>query len=132
MLQEYLTQIYDEVSPSVVNIQMTIDSSRAQSPEMAVDSGHALLPGQTAQQARTGVGLCVDTDGHIVTNNHVVDGGSEGPLSPSTTVRPCPPEVVGPIPNSDLAVIKGRPTGRSAAPVLGGRFDRGSGLVSSP
>jgi len=104
VLQNTLTQIYDEVSPSVVNIQMTIDSS-GQSSEMPSIPGMPSLPGQTPQQQGLASGFVWDTDGHIVTNNHVVDGASEVTVTfyDGTTV---PAEVVGTDSNSDLAVIK--------------------------
>ncbi len=104
VLQNTLTQIYDQVNPSVVNIQMTIDSS-GQSFRMPSIPGMPSLPDQTPQQHGLASGFVWDTNGHIVTNNHVVDGASEVTVTfyDGTTVSA---KVVGTDPNSDLAVIK--------------------------
>jgi 2-alkenal reductase len=53
----------------------------------------------------SGSGFVIDTDGHIVTNNHVVDGADkvEVRFVDGTTVRAT---VVGTDPDSDLAVVK--------------------------
>jgi putative serine protease PepD len=55
-----------------------------------------------------GSGVLMDTDGHVLTNNHVV---SEGTGSPTITVvlsdgRAYPASIVGTDPSTDLAVIK--------------------------
>ncbi|HER34457.1 MAG TPA: trypsin-like serine protease, partial [Halothiobacillaceae bacterium] len=78
VLEDTLGDIYDEVAPSVVHIQVG---------------------------AGLGSGFVWDTEGHIVTNNHVVEGASsvQVTFTDDTTV---PAEVVGTDPDSDLAVIK--------------------------
>jgi S1-C subfamily serine protease len=80
--EQLLADLYTAVNPSVVNINMT----------MAVGEG-------------AGSGFVYDMQGHIVTNNHVVEGAdkiyvtfSDGKMVPAT--------VVGTDANSDLAVIK--------------------------
>ena len=59
----------------------------------------------TGPTEASGSGFVIDTDGHIVTNNHVVDGADkvEVRFVDGTTVRA---QVVGTDPDSDLAVIK--------------------------
>jgi len=103
VLQNTLGQIYDQVNPSVVNIQMTISSS--QSFGTPSFPGMPSLPEQTPRQHGLASGFVWDTNGHIVTNNHVVDGASEVTVTfyDGTTVSA---KVVGTDPNSDLAVIK--------------------------
>jgi serine protease Do len=83
-LEATFEQIYQKVDPSVVNIQIEILSS---------------------QTSALGSGFVWDTQGHIVTNNHVVAGAdvitvtfSNGTIVPAT--------VVGTDVDSDLAVIK--------------------------
>ncbi|MCC6616063.1 MAG: trypsin-like peptidase domain-containing protein [Anaerolineae bacterium] len=81
------TQLYQNISPSVVAIRVT-------------------LAGRDNRTigAATGSGFVIDTDGHIVTNNHVVEQANfieiefyDGTLAEG--------DVVGVDPDSDLAVI---------------------------
>lgn len=81
------TDIYYEVSPSIVSVQVSTISGN-----QLVGSG-------------SGSGFVVDTQGHLVTNDHVVDGATaieveffDGLLTSA--------EVVGADVDSDLAVLK--------------------------
>lgn len=80
-----LTQIYNQVSPSVVAINVTAQSGRGFS------SG-------------TGSGFVIDTQGHIITNNHVVSGADfiEVEFYNGTLAQA---EIVGLDPDSDLALL---------------------------
>ena len=72
--QEAFAQLYDQIAPSVVNIQMTTTAT--------ADSGNSrsqispALPtcaqGELPQMRGEGSGFIYDNEGHIVTNNHVV------------------------------------------------------------
>ena len=106
-VEEILREVYEEVSPSVVNIQVV------QSLE-GLPSGHPEIPGLPTdpnapsdpfQQQGLGSGFVWDEDGHIVTNNHVVEGATRVTVTfhDDTAV---PAEVVGTDPDSDLAVLK--------------------------
>jgi serine protease Do len=97
-----LEGIYAEVSPSVVNIQV-VQGAEATSPSAPAIPGFPSDP--SVPQQGLGSGFVWDTQGHIVTNNHVVNGADKITVtfSDDTTV---PAEVVGTDPNSDLAVIK--------------------------
>ena len=106
-VEAILGEVYEEVSPSVVNIQVV------QSLE-GLPSGHPNIPGAPAdpnvpgdpfQQEGLGSGFVWDKAGHIVTNNHVVEGATRVTVTfyDDTAV---PAEVVGTDPNSDLAVLK--------------------------
>ncbi len=104
-----LENIYTTVNPSVVNIRVWVP----------VEQPALILPGipgfgfnfqqptpQAPQyQQGAGSGFVWDKQGHIVTNNHVVDGADkiQVTFSDGTTV---PAQVVGTDPDSDLAVIK--------------------------
>jgi len=100
-LEATLEQIYTQVNPSVVAIQV-VESASATS---GLPFGHPNLPQGQPQAQALGSGFVWDKDGHIVTNNHVVDGASKVSVTfyDGTTV---PATVVGNDPDSDLAVIK--------------------------
>jgi S1-C subfamily serine protease len=89
-MQAALENIYTQVNPSVVLIQV-VEGSNTRG---AQGSAQAL-----------GSGFVWDTQGNIITNNHVVDGASQVTVtfSDGTTV---PATVVGKDPDSDLAVVK--------------------------
>src|SRR5216684_3018222 len=92
-----LTQLYDNVTPGVVDI--TVDSN-------APSSNFGFGPGGGGGTTQAeGSGFVVDTSGHIVTNQHVVDGAT------SITVRfkdgkTAKATLVGTDPSTDIAVIK--------------------------
>ena len=66
-----------------------------------------------------GTGFIVDGDGHIVTNNHVVEGASQVSVVLSDGTR-LQAEVVGRAPDSDLAVLKASiPADKTAIAALG-------------
>lgn len=85
-------QVYDDVAPSVVSISVV---SREES--MFFDDGQ-LIPA-------SGSGFVIDTDGHVMTNYHVVQGALsiEVEFFDGTLARA---ETVGEDPESDLAVIR--------------------------
>ncbi len=98
------TQVYDEVSPSVVAI-----SASAVSHNRVVSTA-------------TGSGFVVDDAGYIVTNNHVIEGANQieidfydGTLTWA--------EVVGVDPDSDLAVLKVDAPADTLQPVTFGDSD---------
>ena len=88
--EQVLINIYQRVNPGVVYIAISTQSSRR---------GGGLTP------TSSGSGFVVDKQGHIVTNNHVVEGASQIDVSfaNGATARAT---VVGTDPYSDLAVIK--------------------------
>jgi serine protease Do len=106
-LQGTLEQIYTQVNPSVVNIQVVETSSASSSlfPQIPGFPNIPSLPQVPQTQQALGSGFVWDTQGHIVTNDHVVDGASKISVTfyDGTTV---PAEVTGTDPDSDLAVIK--------------------------
>ena len=96
-----LETLYERVNPSVVYISVAVPA-RAQ--------GFPFSQGQSPYQYGSGSGFVYDRQGHIVTNNHVVEGAEriEVTFSDDTTL---PATVVGRDPDSDLAVIKVDPEG---------------------
>jgi len=94
--------IYQTVSPSVVNIEVTETAP-------AVTTGRRTSPfgnggGSQVSQA-LGSGFVWDTQGHIVTNNHVVSGATTITVTFSNGAT-YDAKVVGADPNADLAVVK--------------------------
>jgi 2-alkenal reductase len=108
--QGTLENIYTAVSPSVVNIRVVqkVDASTSGTSQLPGLPFFNLPQGQQPQQqyqSGLGSGFVWDTNGDIVTNNHVVTGAdkievtfSDGTILPAT--------LVGADPDSDLAVIK--------------------------
>jgi putative serine protease PepD len=87
-----LTQLYKDVTPGVVDITVTSPSSGGFDPQ-----------GGTNQAE--GSGFVFDTSGHIVTNDHVVDGATSISVRfPSGKTAKA--TVVGSDPSTDIAVIK--------------------------
>ena len=109
--QGTLEQVYANVNPSVVNIQVVekvaaSDNSQGQIPGFPFfnQPPQGQQPQQQFQSA-LGSGFVWDAQGHIVTNNHVVAGADsiEVTFSDGTIV---PAKLVGTDPDSDLAVIQ--------------------------
>ena len=88
--EQLVVEVYERVSPSVVNITSRVITQSLFGP----------IP-----QEGTGSGFVLDKQGYIVTNNHVIEGAStiEVTFSDDTVV---PARVVGTDPNVDLAVIE--------------------------
>ena len=107
--QGTLENIYSTVSPSVVNIRVVSKSvdSTSNVPQIPGFPFFNLPQQQGPQQqfqTALGSGFVWDQDGHIVTNNHVINGADqiEVTFSDGTIV---PATLVGADPDSDLAVI---------------------------
>jgi serine protease Do len=107
-MQTTLENIYNQVRPSVVSISV---ASQQQSSPSQLPFPFFGFPGgpnqqQTPQYSQAlGSGFVWDKQGHIVTNNHVVEGATqiEVTFSSGTTVNAT---VVGSDSSNDLAVIK--------------------------
>jgi serine protease Do len=105
--------VYQAVSPSVVEINVIEGASTASSSSgsfgRVTPFGNGSNPfsgGATTQATQAlGSGVIWDTQGHIVTNNHVVSGASSITVtfSDGTTLDA---KLVGADPNADLAVIQ--------------------------
>jgi serine protease Do len=102
--QGTLEQIYAQINPSVVNIDISQSASSLNLPfnHPSLGSGNG---NNGLVQTALGSGFVWDNQGDIVTNNHVVSGAdainvtfSDGSTYPAT--------LVGADPNSDLAVVK--------------------------
>ena len=86
------SQVVDRVMPAVVTVIN----------EQQFDNG---IFGQTEIEAGRGTGFIIDESGHIVTNEHVVRGGTGFEVILANGVSR-PAELVGADPRSDLAVVR--------------------------
>ena len=108
--------IYDQVNPSVVNISVLQLGSTLRETVM---SG---LDQDSYYEASGGSGFVWDAEGHIVTNNHVVEGADQLLIRFSDGLMSVA-EVVGTDLDSDLAVVKIDPEGYNLRPVTRGNLD---------
>jgi serine protease Do len=84
-----------QIGPSVVRISVTRPMVRRPAP----------VPEQLPLQQGTGSGVVIDTQGHIVTNNHVVEGATEVKVA-FVDGAEVDGKVIGTDPRGDLAVVK--------------------------
>ncbi|MGQ9888652.1 MAG: S1C family serine protease [Aggregatilineales bacterium] len=90
---QVFTDVYERVSPSVVSINVV-----ARRPQTGAF-------GQDGTVISGGTGFVLDSEGHIMTNNHVVEGATEIEVSfVDGTLASA--RVVGLDPDSDLAVLQ--------------------------
>ena len=100
--QEALADLYERVAPSVVNIQVTGSGM----PLQQIPEGFPNMPDHPDIPMQSeGSGWIYDDQGHIVTNNHVVEGADKVIVIFDNGLWD-EAEVVATDPQSDLAVIK--------------------------
>jgi len=107
-----LINIYERVNPSVVNILVTVEDQNS--------SGN--FPNNLFPNQGQGSGFIVDTEGHIVTNNHVVADADKVEITffDGTTLEA---DVIGSDPDSDLAVLEVLAPPESLRPINWGDSD---------
>ncbi len=104
--QGTLEEIYTRVNPSVVNVQVTVQMTREEFQFPGFNGDIPLDPqGNLPQQQGLGSGFVLDREGHIITNNHVVDGATQVTVTFSDGSS-YPAKVIGKDPDADLAVIQ--------------------------
>ncbi len=113
-LEATFEELYTKVNPSVVNIQVVSNQTVSTNNGTFGNRQNPHNFGNTVPEQALGSGFVWDTQGYIVTNNHVVADSSKinVTFSDGTVVEA---KLVGTDPYSDLAVIKVDP---SAAPTL--------------
>ena len=99
--QDTLADLYDQVAPSVVNIRVVTNGGS----EGTMPFG---LPGGDTPQQGQGSGFIYDAEGHIITNNHVVEDAEEITVIFNNGFW-ADAELVAADPQADLAVIKVTP-----------------------
>ncbi len=93
-LQQSVMDVFELAAPAVVHIAVRGTAENFMMQPVPVEG--------------SGSGFLYDTDGHIVTNFHVVEGADEITVS-FDQVECCPATVVGLDPSTDLAVIRVQP-----------------------
>ncbi len=68
--------------------------------------GVAFIESKEAEGVASGSGIVLDDEGHVLTNNHVIEGASEVTVSLEAEGQMYPATVVGTEPNKDLALLK--------------------------
>ncbi|MBS1679846.1 MAG: trypsin-like peptidase domain-containing protein [Actinobacteria bacterium] len=69
-------------------------------------NGVAFIESKTAEGVASGSGVVLDDEGHVLTNNHVIEGGEEIQVSFESEGQMYKAEVIGTEPNSDLALLQ--------------------------
>ncbi|MCM3921373.1 trypsin-like peptidase domain-containing protein [Frankia sp. AiPs1] len=111
---------------TTAGLERSSDSSGGTSPAASgtvAAAAQKILPSvvtiseESSSEAGTGSGTVIRSDGHILTNNHVVSGASDGGTLTVTLQdgRTFDAQVVGTDPSSDLAIIKINASGLTAA-----------------
>jgi serine protease Do len=94
-IQSVITTLAEQAKPSVVNLIPLPGQGRSR------DAGAERAPNATG----SGSGLIVDSDGHIVTNNHVIGDAQEIEVRLSDKTKLIA-QVIGKDPDTDLALLK--------------------------
>jgi S1-C subfamily serine protease len=124
---EILTSVYQRVNPSVVNISITKNVSQSSAFPFPFGNNNNNNNNNSGTrpfvEQGLGSGFVYDMQGHIITNNHVVDGAKtvEVTFADDVTV---PATVVGTDPGSDLAVIQVKVDPSELHPVTLGNSDQ--------
>jgi len=118
--EQLLVHLYERVGPSVVSIQAIRAESGFIHPPLPQGIPTPQMP---FREFGEGSGFVIDTQGHIVTNHHVVEDTSEVLVTfyEGTSV---PATIVGSDPDSDLAVIQVNVPPESLRPIVWGDSDQ--------
>jgi len=109
------TRVYQQAAPSVVAVQVLDEDLLGNS-----DHSDAMRP--YFFSTGEGSGFVIDNEGHIITNNHVIEGAESVVVTFYDGLQ-APAEIVGSDQNTDLAVIKVDPQGLDLKPVTFGDID---------
>jgi S1-C subfamily serine protease len=105
-----VADIYARVASGVVFVQ--------------ANSGRGQLPFPGGGRAASGSGFVVDDEGHIVTNDHVVQGATQYRVRFGAHGKPLVAKLLGTDPSADLAVLKVDPKQADLHPLTLGVSDR--------
>ncbi len=68
--------------------------------------GVAFIESQEAEGVASGSGIVLDSEGHVLTNNHVIEGATKVTVKLEPEGQSYPATVVGTEPDSDLALLR--------------------------
>jgi S1-C subfamily serine protease len=88
-----VTEVVDEALPSVVNVRVK-------------NVGENAFTGELEEGQGQGSGVVIDRNGIIITNNHVIAGAVEVNVVFNDGRDPLEGQVIGAIPENDVAVVK--------------------------
>ncbi len=94
-MQTVITELAESTKPSVVNLIPISDYGKGR------ESQQERVPNATG----TGSGVIIDSEGHIITNNHVIGNSTEIEVRLSDKTKLIA-QVIGKDPDTDLAVLK--------------------------
>jgi 2-alkenal reductase len=112
LYEEVLTGIYESVLPSVVQVRVRTN----------LQTG-GMFGGRLTPVPSEGSGFVWSSEGHIVTNHHVIDG-AERVMVVFANGLELEAEVLGSDPDSDLAALKVEPPEEGLVPVEQGDSDQ--------
>jgi S1-C subfamily serine protease len=87
-------------------------------------NGVAFIESKVSEGIASGSGVVLDDEGHVLTNNHVIEGASEVTVSLESEGQMYPATVVGTEPNSDLALLKVEAPASKLHPLKLGNSDK--------
>jgi putative serine protease PepD len=105
-----VADIYARASAGVVFVQ--------------ANSGRGQLPFPGGGRAASGSGFVVDDEGHVVTNDHVVQGAAQYRVRFGAHGKPLVAKLLGTDPSADLAVLKVDPKQADLHPLQLGASDK--------
>jgi serine protease Do len=130
-IEQTFINVYEQVDPSVVHIRVVLKSSSTNPfpnfqlpniPGLPFQNQPTPQAPDTAPDQAIGSGFIIDTNGHIVTNNHVIDG-ADRIIVTFADGSSAAGKVVGADPDSDLAVIQVNANPSLLKPVVFGDSD---------
>ena len=109
------THVYEMAAPGVVAVQVLDEDMVGKREGSGELHPYFLRTGE-------GSGFVIDEEGHIITNNHVVEGAESVVVTFHDGVQ-APAEIIGSDQNTDLAVLKVDPRGLALRPLTFGDID---------
>jgi S1-C subfamily serine protease len=98
-----LQRIYEQVNPSVVALEVRVPADvQLRSLMPFIDPS---LPTEPRYRIAQGSGFLYDRNGHIVTNNHVIEAADRVTVIFADGLR-LPAQIVGTAPDADIAVVR--------------------------